>query len=445
MVLGAQEIEGETYLRYTGSGGIVRIACIAETCVTISSSQNELISKGAGETMITKALISKLFDAAYMQRWNDKLRPVDLYELDKQAHKMVIAYFLGKFDENEQGFSWIEIIEGGIFELLQRVVLTDLKPPVLYKIKEDSAKYKELNTWVYQQLQPAISPLGDDFCQRFTDYFSHTDESLSRRILAAAHFSATAWEFGILERANPSGYEMDEIKRRLEEKQEQYSDLTGMQQLGSNSKYKAFINLCGELRFQTRWSNLHRIPKTSVMGHLLLVAILCYLFSLEISACDQRCVNNYFTGLFHDFPEVLTRDIISPVKGAVQGLSELVKGIEKEFMKHEVYALLPREWHSQIKLFTENEFNDVAVVDGKRRKVKRQQISDSYNEDQYNPRDGTLVQAADDLAAFIEAYEAIKNGCAHEEFMEAKVQLKDKYRNAEIGDLNVGRIYADFE
>ena len=75
--------------------------------------------------MITKALILKLFDAAYMQRWNDKLHPVDLYELDKQAHKMVIAYFLGKFDEEEPSLSWLEIIEGGIFELLQRMDRAD--------------------------------------------------------------------------------------------------------------------------------------------------------------------------------------------------------------------------------------------------------------------------------------------------------------------------------
>ena len=69
--------------------------------------------------MIRKALLLKLFDAAYMQRWNDKVRPVDLIELDKQAHKMLIAYFLGKFDEKTKGFNWTEIIEGGIFELLQ--------------------------------------------------------------------------------------------------------------------------------------------------------------------------------------------------------------------------------------------------------------------------------------------------------------------------------------
>ena len=52
--------------------------------------------------MIRKALLLKIFDAAYMQRWNDKIRPVDLIELDKQAHKMVIAYFLGKFEEGKK-------------------------------------------------------------------------------------------------------------------------------------------------------------------------------------------------------------------------------------------------------------------------------------------------------------------------------------------------------
>ena len=78
--------------------------------------------------MIRKAFILKLFDAALMQRWNDKIRPVELVELDKQAHKMIIAYILGKCEEENQPINWTEIIEGGLFELLQRLVITDIKP-----------------------------------------------------------------------------------------------------------------------------------------------------------------------------------------------------------------------------------------------------------------------------------------------------------------------------
>ena len=79
--------------------------------------------------MIEKPFILEIFNAAAMQRWNDKIRPVELKELDKQGHKMTIAYFLGKFEEQTSGFSWLEIIEGSLFEFLERLVITDLKMP----------------------------------------------------------------------------------------------------------------------------------------------------------------------------------------------------------------------------------------------------------------------------------------------------------------------------
>ena len=84
--------------------------------------------------MIRKALLLKIFSATHMQRWNDKVRPVELVELDKQAHKMIIAYCLGKFEEDVQGFDWIEIIEGGLFEFLQRIIVTDIKPPFFIRL-----------------------------------------------------------------------------------------------------------------------------------------------------------------------------------------------------------------------------------------------------------------------------------------------------------------------
>lgn len=395
--------------------------------------------------MIRKALILKVFDAAYMQRWNDKVRPVELVELDKQAHKMVTAFFLGKFEEETTGFSWTEVIEGGIFELLQRLVITDLKPPIFYKIKEDREKYKKLNEWVYKEIEPIISPLGKDFCRRFMEYFNNSGNNINKKILSASHFYATKWEFDIIERANPDGYEIASIKQDLQKKQGHYSDLKGMVQLREETRYRDFLDLCGQLRFQARWANLHRIPKTSVIGHSLFVAVLSYLFSLEIRACDRRCVNNYFTGLFHDLPEVLTRDIISPVKRSVEGLSDLIKQYEKEQMEKEVYGLIPKEWHKDVRTFTEKEFDSIITLRGRRKKISSDEISQRYNADIYNPRDGVLVKAADSLAAFIEAYVAVRNGSYSREFQEAKLDFRDTYGRATIAGINFGEIYADFD
>ena len=395
--------------------------------------------------MLTKPLLLKIFDAANMQRWNDKIRPVELRELDKQAHKMLIAYLIGKFEENEVGFDWIAVIEGGLFEFLQRLVVTDLKPQIFYKIKEDPKRYVQLNKWVYEQLEPMISPLGDDFCMRFREYFADGKETLNKRILAAAHFYATKWEFDIIERTNPNGYEIPEIKKGLQEKQERYYDLKGIQQIALYQKFRNFIDLCGELRFQLRWSHINRVPKTSVLGHMLIVAVFSYLFSCEIKACGKRRINNYFSGLFHDLPEVLTRDIISPVKRSIEGLEEMLKEHEKEQMEKEVYGLIPEAWHGEMRMFTEDEFSNIVTVGGRQIKASSSEISEKYNSDEFNPRDGELLKATDELAAFIEAFLALQNGLASHDLQEAKNRLKERYKQKVIAGINFGELYAEFE
>lgn len=395
--------------------------------------------------MVTKALILRLFDAASMQRWNDKIRPVELTELDKQAHKMVIAYLLGKLEERRnKNLSWIAIIEGGLFEFLQRLIVTDLKPQVFAKIKGDRAKYRQLSEWAYEKLYPVISPLGDEFCERFKNYFASNGNNVNRRILNAAHFYATKWEFNIIERANPFGYEIERIRMELNNDLEKYCRIEGMKDLISYPKLSKFIDLCGLLRFQIRWSHLHRVPRTSVLGHMLIVAILSYLFSLNIKACDKRSVNNYLTGLFHDFPEILTRDISSPVKNSIEGLDDIIKEYEKEEMDREVYKLIPKAWHPEMKMFTENEFESVITVDGAVQRRGSDDINKNFNRNEYNPRDGELVKAADDLAAFVEAYLAMENGISNQEFKDADNFFRHEYERRAIAGIEFGQICTAF-
>ena len=373
--------------------------------------------------MIRKPFLLKLYEAASMQRWNDQIRPVELTELDKQAHKAIIAYVLGKCeqDSGNKELNWIQIIEAGIFEYLQRIVLTDLKPPLFHRIKEDKEKYKKLNQWVYERTYAILSSLGEDFCLRFKSYLFDSERNVNRRIISAAHFYATKWEFNIIERATPDGYETQEIKEDIKRKQEKYQDLDSMQALLHSQNLQQFVDICGQLRFQVRWSHLHRAPRTSVLGHMLIVAMESYLFSMQAGLSQERCVNNYFTGLFHDLPEVLTRDIINPVKKSVEGLKDLIQEYEREEMEKRIYKLLPQSWQDEIRLFTENEFKDLPS------------------------RDGKLVKAADDLAAFIEAYLALRNGIQSEDLSGAKSALLDQYRDYRVCGIDFGDIYIDFD
>jgi putative hydrolases of HD superfamily len=395
---------------------------------------------------VNKEFLEKLFSAYYMQRWNDKLRPMEFIEFDKQAHKMVIAYFLGKFEEHQLGFDWGEIIEGGIFDFLQRLIITDIKPTILQKITENPKQHKEFNDWIYKQLEPFIVPLGKNLCERYKAFYENDNENINKKILAAAHWYSSKWEFDIIERANPDGYDVDFIKRDFNEKMEHFYDLEGIKQLALYNSYKKFIDLCGQLRFQIRWANLHRIPKTSVLGHSLFVAISSYLLSLQINAGKKRCYNNYFTGLFHDLPEVLTRDIISPVKRSIEGLSDLIKIYEKEQMDLIVYPIIPKMIHGEISLFAEEEFDNVVFINGKKISVKAGEISEKYADDKFNARDGDLVKGVDELSAFIEAKAAIENGSHTGEFFRAIRVLKEKYIKLDnVAGISFKKIYEEFD
>jgi putative hydrolase of HD superfamily len=72
-------------------------------------------------------------------------------------------------------------------------------------------------------------------------------------------------------------------------------------------------------------------------------------------------------------------------------------------------------------------------------------ITKKYNDDTFNPRDGTLIKACDELAAFTEAYIALRNGATAEGLQEAKHTIKEKYKNIYIAGIAFGPIYADFE
>jgi putative hydrolases of HD superfamily len=379
--------------------------------------------------MLNKVFILKIYEAASMRRWNDQIRPVELSELDKQAHKMLIAYLLAKIEEDKgnKSIDWPEIIEAGIFEYLQRTELTDLKPPLFHRIKENKQKYIRLNQWAYDRLEPIIAPIGKDFSLRFKRYLFSKERNVNRRIISAAHFYATKWEFEIIKRANPQGHLINEIEADIRKKEEKYHDLVSMQDLLSSQDLRDFIHICGQLRFQIRWSHIHRVPKTSVLGHMLIVAMLSYLFSLDNNFRKERLINNYLTGLFHDLPEVLTRDVINPVKRSVEGIGDIIKDYEKEEMERRIYKILPLNWHRQIKTYTEEEFSQLKSKQGE------------------TIRDGNLVKACDELAAFIEVYLSLQNGVSNRDLKKAKQDIIERYQSKIISGINFGDIYKDFK
>ncbi len=392
-------------------------------------------------------LLERFYEAASMNRWNDHIRPVELTELDKQAHKMVIAYVIAKFEENDREIeiNWQNLIEGGIFEFLHRTILTDIKPPVFHKMMEE--KEEDLNCYVLKKLEEDINDVSKNFKGNFEKYlFDQKFARTEKRILKAAHYMATNWEFKIIYHTSPFIYGIEETKEAIENQIEDHYDLIGVQKLSLKKKSFGFIDLCGQLRFQERWAHSPRVPKTSVLGHMYIVAITSYILSLENNPCPKRLYNNFFTGLFHDLPEVLTKDIISPIKTSVEGLEDIIKDYEEDQMKTRLLPLLPGSWRNEMRYFTQDEFeNKVKNKDKIIKGISFEELNIKYNNNEFHPLDGKLIKACDKLAAFIEADLSIKHGITSKQLEEGRKNIYEDFKRKKVSGIDFGRLFNYFK
>jgi putative hydrolase of HD superfamily len=349
---------------------------------------------------------------------------IELVELDKQAHKFIIAFFLANM---EKDINHVHLIEAGIFEFLRRGVVTDIRPDIFRHALQK--KEKEINKWVLLKLQDELISIEDgEFYNRFENYLNNpTMYKKERFILKAASYLATRWEFSIVYQTSKFLSDIDSVKEAVEEEIEDYYELIGVRKIALNKKLAKIVDLSGRLRFQKRWAQTPRIPETSVLGHMLIVAILGYFYSTHIKACDKRVENNFYCALFHDLPEALTRDIISPVKYSVSGLNDIISEYEIKMIENEILPYIPSHMVENFKyllgLYGDNEKDEFLNKINEKKIIVVDTLS-TYNENRYNAIDGVALKNCDRLAAFIEAVLSLSHGVKSKELLQGKELIK---------------------
>ncbi|MCT7507560.1 HD domain-containing protein [Aliarcobacter cryaerophilus] len=373
--------------------------------------------------MINPKIIEYIFSSASIQRWNDYPRMVDLVELDKQAHKFIIAYFIAKLEDD---INFTHLIEAGIFEFLRRVVVTDIRPDVFRKALQQ--KSKEINTWVVGKLKSSIENIENgNFLQKFEEFLNDQNMYKKERfILKAASYLSTKWEFSIVYQTSQFLSDIEEVKKAVDAEIEDYYELIGVRKIALNKKLAKIVDLSGRLRFQKRWAQTPRIPETSVLGHMLTVALFSYFYSLEVKACDKRLQNNFFTALFHDLPEALTRDIISPVKYSVDELSEIIAEYEVAKIEDDILPNIPINIQEEFSYILgiskgiKEEFANKVKIDGN---ITEVDDINKYNLDKYEAIDGLALKQCDKLSAFVEASLSISHGIKSKELISGKKEI----------------------
>ena len=346
------------------------------------------------------------FNSANMNRWNDHMRPVDLTELDKQAHKAAIAWVLAKFEESSgKTIDWRRIIEHTMFSFIQRAVLTDLKPQVFHKIA--SERRGPVNDYVLSEFDRLVPDSDPGFRARFEEYLEDPKSTPEDVVIRAAHYLATRWEFNLIYDSNRSLYGIEGTRREINEQIEQHTDLIGVREIMATEETFDFIDLIGQLRFQQRWARTPRIPKTTVLGHSLMVADMMYLHDLDSGAADREVYNDFYSGLFHDLPEVLTKDVISPIKENVSGLAAILEDYEHDLVESTIMPLLKEEWRDEFRHMVYEPFTDVDIPG-------------------FGRRNGTDLKACDLMAAYMEANISRRYGISSNTLLEGERGIRDK-------------------
>ena len=389
-----------------------------------------------------KKFAHKIFEGFSIQRWNDLIRPFDMVEMDKAAEKMVLAYIIGKFEENKGNkIDWIWIIYASLFDLLKKIALCDIKAPIQQMLKKEyPEEYLRLNEWVLNQYRSLIQ--DEKLFSKFTIYIGQNAGSFpipeelktTIRVYRAAHKYSSTRELEIISVVNEKE-RLGSIEKDLQAEIQPYLDLEGLQKLITHQKAFDFLLKIEQLRFQTRWNQTPRVPQTSVLGHCFFVAIMTLLLGRESNPkmCERRVINNFFSALFHDLPEAVTRDIISPVKQATDDLPNIVKKIENEIVNKELVPLMEDFFVNEIIDFTSDEFsNRIKDSDGKVVNVSWEDLNEKYNEEKYFPIDGRLVRIADHLSALMEADISIKHGITSIHLQNGRDGLLNSYDQNEI-------------
>ena len=372
---------------------------------------------------LNSEMLHFMFESANMHRWNDHLRPLSLTEQDKQAHKAVIIWVLGKYDEDDgKKVDWKSMIEHSVFEFISRMALTDLKPELYHRIMSESAE--QANEFVMNEFKRRVPDMNPEFCERLRNYLQSKEKSREDGIVEAAHYLATKWEFDIIYKTNMGMFGVEQTKEKIYGKIEEHLGLHGVLKSLTHKGTGDFIDMCGQLRFQHRWARTPRIPKTTVLGHSLMVANAIFLHNLDVGASDEQIYNDYYAALFHDLPEVLTKDVISPVKRNVEGLAEMLENIEKNLMESEIMPLLPTEWHKEMEFMFNDPFDDVDdPVFGKRR--------------------GSAIKSCDLLCAYIEACVSIRYGISPHALKEGVKDLRKSLEKTG-GDIGAAELIESF-
>ena len=127
----------------------------------------------------------------------------------------------------------------------------------------------------------------------------------------------------------------------------------------NNPNYEKYLAHIYRLSFSMRWNQYQRTSPISVMSHKVIVVYLSYIIATIWNEYGEKndIQQMMLRAIYHDVPEVITGDIITPTKKAVPGFEWLLEEVEKTMMDDYLFEYISDEYQTYLEPYILNPFD----------------------------------------------------------------------------------------
>ncbi|MDD2907773.1 MAG: HD domain-containing protein [Candidatus Gracilibacteria bacterium] len=284
-----------------------------------------------------------------MKRWNNFPRIEDVSHLDNVGYVIHIALFLAYLEEkNGKKVDREFLIKRIIFNSFSYLLISDINSGTREYIRQiDSEIFSKIEEQGYKFILLMDAP--ESIKKDIFDTINDDNKKLELLIISVAKKYAGLNECLVNHKIYSDIYEvpLDQINSFLYTKR---SELKSLDILLTNENYKKYLSHIRRLNHSMRWSGQTRIFPVSVMSHLVIITFISYVLGkLENDFGANLDIDELMLkSIYHDIPEAITGDIITPTKKSVDGFEEVLEQVEIKMMDDYIFSYVDSEYKKKV-------------------------------------------------------------------------------------------------
>ena len=295
-----------------------------------------------------------------ISRWNNFPRAVEINHLDNVWFVLHVALFLAYIESENSGQKLDE------FYIMKKVVFHSFRDLILSDINSGTKEYiKKIDPDIFEKIHKKSFDFLFDFDAPgyLKDDMKHVvfddSERVENQIILAAKKYVGYTEALSNAAVYPFMYEvpLSEISSQIDHMKENLYSLDELMDNTDHQKYLAHVN---RLSFSMRWNHVNRKFPISVMSHLVIVAFVSYIIGMieNHAGGDYDIEKMMMKAMYHDVPEVITGDIITPTKQAVDGFTLVLEEVETQMLDDYLFSYISDDYKQRIAEYMLHPFSD---------------------------------------------------------------------------------------